>query len=69
MDTGEVTPMSRRDYIRAAQLVREARYLEEEQRVQLFEDLCEWCKADNPRFCPDRFFAACVLADVQRRAA
>jgi hypothetical protein len=61
--------MSRRDYIRAAQLVREARYLDEEQRVQLFEDLCKWFQADNPRFSPDRFFAACAIADVGRRAA
>ena len=61
--------MSRKDYLRAAQLVREARYLEEGQRVELFEDLCEWFQADNPRFCPDRFFAACAIADAGRRAA
>ena len=61
--------MSRKDYLRAAQLVREARYLEDDQRVQLFEDLCEWFQTDNPRFSPDRFFAACALTDVGRRAA
>jgi hypothetical protein len=61
--------MSRRDYLRAAQLVREARYLSEEQRFQLFEDLCQWFQADNPRFSPERFFAACAIADAVRRAA
>lgn len=44
--------MSRKHYLRAAQLVREARYLDEEQRVQLFEDLCDWFKADNPALQP-----------------
>jgi hypothetical protein len=61
--------MSRKHYLRAAQLVREARYLDEEQRVQLFADLCEWFKADNPRFSPERFFAACAIADAGRRTA
>ena len=56
--------MSRRDYVRAAQIVREARYLQEDQRVQLFEDLCAWFKADNSRFSPERFFAACAIGDA-----
>jgi hypothetical protein len=55
--------MSRRDFIAAAAIVRQAHYLSEAQRVQLFEDLAEWFKADNPRFSPDRFFAACAIGD------
>lgn len=61
--------MSRRDYLRAAQLVREAAYLSETQRVTLFEDLCQWFSSDNPRFSPDRFFAACAIGDGFSRHA
>lgn len=56
--------MSRKDFIAAAAIVRRADYLSEAQRLQLFEDLCTWFSADNPRFDAGRFFAACAIADA-----
>ncbi len=52
--------MSKRDYLRAAEIIRRATYLDEDAREQLALDLIEWFERDNPRFRPDLFFAAAV---------
>lgn len=59
--------MTRKDYVAAASIVRQAHYLDEEQRVELFEHLCTWFASDNRRFDPDRFFTACAIGDSVRR--
>jgi hypothetical protein len=51
--------MSRRDYIRFAEMVRDAGYLTADARGRLISDLLEIFKADNPRFDSDRFRSAC----------
>jgi hypothetical protein len=62
--------MSRRDYLRAAEIVRQADYLDAEQRLRLFDDLAAWFAADNPRFDPERFYLACAAGDsLSRRIA
>ncbi len=62
--------MSRQDYLRAAEIVRRADYLNAEQRLRLFEDLAAWFAANNPRFDPERFYLACAAGDsFSRRVA
>jgi hypothetical protein len=65
--------MSRKDYVQAARIVREAGYLTEEARVRLVSDLVTFFADDNPRFSPSRFRAACepvpIIHTSERRAA
>ena len=51
--------MSRKDYVAAARLVREAHYLNDEARARLVADLVTLFADDNARFSPSRFRAAC----------
>jgi hypothetical protein len=51
--------MSRKDYVAAARIVREAEYLTDEARARLVSDLVTFFANDNARFSPSRFRAAC----------
>ena len=51
--------MSRRDYLEAARIVREADYLTPAARARLVADLVTFFADDNPRFSPAKFRAAC----------
>jgi hypothetical protein len=51
--------MSRRDYIEAARIVREADYLTPEARGRLISDLVTFFADDNAKFLPSKFRAAC----------
>ena len=51
--------MSRKDYVEAARIIREASYLSEEARALLVSDLVTFFANDNPRFSPSTFRAAC----------
>ena len=57
--------MSRKDYVQAARLVREATYLSEEARARLVADLVTFFADDNPRFSPSRFKEACQPVDAR----
>lgn len=50
---------TRRHYIELAGLVREAGYLDPSSRAQLVRELVALFRADNERFDPVRFVAAC----------
>jgi hypothetical protein len=47
--------MSRKDYVEAARIIREASYLSAEARTLLVSDLVTFFADDNPRFSPSRF--------------
>ena len=51
--------MTRKHYVEAARIVREAEYLSSEARARLVSDLVTFFGDDNPRFTPSRFRAAC----------
>jgi hypothetical protein len=61
--------VSRKDYVEAARIVREADYLSGEARARLAADLVTFFADDNPRFSPSRFRGACqpVAAPWSRR--
>lgn len=64
--------MSRKDYVEAARIIREAGYLSREARVRLVSDLVTFFADDNPRFSPARFRQACEPVPsvaLARRAA
>ena len=56
--------MSRKHYVEAARMVREAAYLSEEARARLVADLVTFFAHDNPRFSPSRFREACQPDDA-----
>ena len=51
--------MSRKDYVAAARIVREADYRSTTARTRLVSDLVTFFADDNPRFVPSRFREAC----------
>lgn len=57
--------MSRKDYVEAARIIREAAYLSEEARARLVADLVTFFADDNPRFSPSRFREACEPVDAR----
>jgi hypothetical protein len=57
--------VSRKHYVEAARIVREAAYLSEEARTRLVSDLVVFFSDDNPRFSPSRFREACKPADAR----
>jgi hypothetical protein len=60
--------MSRKHYVEAARIVREAEYLSEEGRRRLVADLVTFFSDDNARFVPSRFRAACEPVEGRRAA-
>jgi hypothetical protein len=58
--------MSRRNYIEAARIIREASYLTPDARRQLVADLVTWFADANPRFSPTKFRAACEPEQSER---
>ena len=57
--------MSRKDYVEAARIVREADYLSPEARARLVADLVTFFADENPRFSPSRFREACEPVDAR----
>jgi hypothetical protein len=57
--------MSRKDYVAAARILREADYLSEEARARLVADLVTFFADENPRFSPSRFREACEPIDAR----
>ena len=51
--------MSRKDYVEAARIIREASYLSAEAKALLVSDLVTFFSDDNPRFSASRFRQAC----------
>ena len=51
--------MSRKDYVEAARIIREADYLTSEARARLVSDLVTFFSDENARFSPSRFRQAC----------
>jgi hypothetical protein len=51
--------MSRKDYVEAARIIREASYLSAEARSRLVGDFVTFFADDNSRFSPSRFREAC----------
>jgi hypothetical protein len=58
--------MSRKDYVEAARIVREAEYLSHDARTRLVADLVTFFADDNPRFSASRFRAACQPEPSER---
>lgn len=57
--------MSRKDYVEAARIIREAAYLSQEARGRLVADLVTFFADDNARFSPSRFREACEPVDAR----
>ena len=52
--------MSRKDYVEAARIIREASYLNAGARALVVSALVTFFAEDNPRFSPSRFREACA---------
>jgi hypothetical protein len=61
--------MSRKHYVAAARIVRNAHYLTDQARARLVADLVTFFADDNQRFSPSRFRAACEPEQVEGRRA
>jgi hypothetical protein len=61
--------MSRKDYVRAAEIIRTERALSSVERACLISTFVEFFQDDNPRFNPDRFRRACEPVDRRARPA
>jgi hypothetical protein len=57
--------VSRKDYVAAARILREADYLSEDVRARLVAELVTFLADDNPRFSPSRFREVCEPVDAR----
>lgn len=53
--------MTKKDYIKAANIVKETKHEKEAVRTLLANSFVELFRGDNPRFNQDRFLTACDL--------